>query len=157
MGITSDVNEQVAQDAVDKPRGDRGPWCGNLLEGDLQLVEMVIASLINAWGLAGRADKHAGEEIRQPGMVLPISDQAAQQIRTAQERAIHRRRRAQGNMVAAASASVAAILHKLFGAQPRKVGLVIELDRVVNQLLPTMRRVDVDLDHAGIRGNQDLL
>ena len=50
-------------------------------------------------------------------MVLPIGDQALQQIGTAQERTVGRRlRRAHHNMIAAAGAGMAAVEQEFLGA-----------------------------------------
>ena len=68
----------------------------DLRERELELVERVVARLVDARRLARRADEHAREQIRQRRMMLPIRDQAAQQVGPAQERAVRRasRRRA---------------------------------------------------------------
>ena len=50
-------------------------------------------------------------------MALPVQDQAAQQVRPAQERAVERGRAADHDMVAAAGAGVLAVDHELVGAE----------------------------------------
>ena len=54
-------------------------------------------------------------------MVLPVGDQAAQQVGPAQERAVGRRRAAEHDVVAAAGAGVPAVEHELLGAEARAV------------------------------------
>ena len=87
-------------------------------EGDLQFVHGIGAGFIHARRLAGGADEHARKQIRQRRMIQPVAEHALQQIRTAQERAVGRRRAAQHQMIAAAGAGVAAIEHEFLGAQP---------------------------------------
>ena len=78
---------------------------GDLLEGHLQLVEAVVARLVDAGRLAGRAEEQAGEQIRQRRMVVPVGEQAAQQVRPAQDRAVGRGRSAEDDVIAAAGAA----------------------------------------------------
>jgi hypothetical protein len=56
----------------------------HLLEGDFQFVEAFVARLVDARRLAGGADEHAGEQVGQRRVVLPVGDQAAQQVGPAQ-------------------------------------------------------------------------
>ncbi len=114
--IAGHVDQQIAQQAVDQPRC----WHfarGHLLEGDLQLVERVMPGLVDARRLAGWADERTGEEVGQRRVVLPVGDQTAQQVRPPQQRAVRRRDAAQGDVIAAASAGVATVNHKLLGAE----------------------------------------
>ena len=66
----------VAEDAIDQP-GRSVAVIGNLLEGDFQFVDLIVARLIDARRLAGRADEVSAEQIRQRRMIVPIADQAA--------------------------------------------------------------------------------
>ena len=91
--VAGDVDQQVAEQAVDEPRLRRPRPRGSLLEGDLQLVEAVVARLVDARRLARRADEEPGEEVGEARMVLPVGEQAAQQVGPAQHRAVGRRRR----------------------------------------------------------------
>ena len=50
----------------------------------------VVARLVDARRLAGRADEQPGEEVGQRRVVVPVGDQAAQQVGPAQERAVGR-------------------------------------------------------------------
>ena len=83
-------------------------------------------------------------------MVLPIRDEALQQVGAAQERALRRRRSAEGHVVAAAGAGVPPVEHEFLGAEPRLARLLVQrLDRR-GELGPRSSRMDVHLDDAGI-------
>ena len=58
--------------------------------------------------------------------MLPVRDQAAQQIGPAQERAVRRARAAEHDVVAAAGARVPAVEHELLGHEPRVVRVLVE-------------------------------
>ena len=88
-----------------------------LAEGDFQLIDGIVARLVNAWRLARRADEQAGEEIGQRRMIVPVTDQAAQQVGAAQERRIERGQRAEYKMIAATGAGMAAVEHELLAGQ----------------------------------------
>ena len=83
-------------------------------------------------------------------MVLPVGDEAAQQVGAAQQRAVRRGGAAERHVVAAAGAGVAAVEHELLGAQAREARFLVERLDVVLQLVPVGGRMDVHLDHAGI-------
>ena len=83
-------------------------------------------------------------------MVVPVGDQAAQQIGTTQERAVGRRPAAEHEMVAAAGAGMAAVEHELLARQTGLARFVVEQRRLLDELIPVRRRLDVDLDDAGI-------
>src|SRR5437764_620914 len=126
MRVAGYVDQQVTEDAIHYPwravafTGER-----RLVEGDLQLVEAVLAGLIHARGLAGRADEHAGKHVRQRGVIEPIAEHAAQQVGAAQEGAVGRSRAAENKMVAAASAAMSAVQHEFFRAEAREAGLLV--------------------------------
>ena len=84
--------------------------------------------------------KMAGEDIRQRRMIQPISDHAAQQIGTAQERAVGGRGSAQHKMIAAAGSGMPAVQHEFLGAQAGLARIFIERGGVGNQLLPVARQ-----------------
>ena len=58
-------------------------------------------------------------------------------------------------MVAAAGAGVAAVDHEFLRAQPRLARLLVDDLGLVDELAPVRRRVDVDLDDAGIGRNAE--
>ena len=75
--------------------------------------------------LAGRADEQSAEQKRQRRVILPVAEQASQQVRAAQNRAVCRRRSADHDVVAAAGADVAAIDHEFLSAQAGLAGLFV--------------------------------
>ncbi len=82
-------------------------------------------------------------------MALPVAQHAAQQIGTPQERAVGRSGRAHHEMVAAAGAAVPPVQHEFLRAQARQPRLLVQRGCVGHQFRPIVRRMDVDLDHAG--------
>ena len=92
MGVAGDVDQQIAEQPVDQPQRRRfRPAAADLRERDFEFVELVVARLVEARRLAGRADEQAREQIGQRRMALPVEHQALQQIGPAQERRIGRR------------------------------------------------------------------
>ena len=57
---------------------------------------------------------------------------------------------AEHEVVAAAGAGVAAVEHELLGRQARLVRRLVEVRGLLDQLVPAVRRVDVDFDHARV-------
>ena len=98
----------------------------HLRQRDLELVQAVVARLVDARRLAGRADEQAGEQERQGGVVLPVGDQAGQQVGPAQERAVGGARPADHDVVAAAGAGVAPVQHELLDREPGEPRLLVE-------------------------------
>src|SRR5690606_1172354 len=125
--------------------------------GDLQFVEGLVAALVHPRRLTGGADEHSGKHIGQARVVLPVGDQAADQVGAAQQWAVRRGGAPQGDVVAAAGAGVAAVEHEFFRPQAGPVGQVVEVDGVVHQFVPVAGGVDIDLDHPGVGGHQQLL
>ena len=128
--VAGEVDEQVAQQPVHQP-GLRAflaflRLALQLLERDLQLVEVVVARLVDARRLAGRSDERAGEKVGQRRVVLPIGDEALQQVGAAQQRAVGRGGASERHVVAAAGAGVAAVEHELLGGEPREARLLVE-------------------------------
>ncbi len=124
---------------------------GHLVEGKLELIKDVVAGLVDARHLAGRAEENAGEKIGERGMVLPVADEALEQIGPAQQRAVEHGRAAEHDVVAAAGADVAAIEQELFRGQIDVARLVVKHLGVALQLGPVGRGLEVDLDDAGVR------
>ena len=157
------VDQDVAQDAVDQPGRHLGTAVAphanrakavklplQLGKGDFQFIDLVVARLIHARRLTGRANEQPREQVRQRWVVVPVRDQAGEQIRPTQERAISRRGPAQYEVVTAASARMAAVEHEFLGAQVGLVGRFVQVFRMVHQLAPVGCGVDVDLDDAGV-------
>src|SRR5689334_20958399 len=105
---------------------------------DLQFIEPVMPRLVDARRLTGRADEHAGEEIGQRRMALPIQYETLQKIRTAQERRVLRRGAADHDMVAAAGAGVAAVDQKAVGAEPDLCGILVQAKGDIDRLAPAL-------------------
>ena len=131
------------------------PGVGNLLQRDLELVERLVAGLVDARRLAGGADELAGEQVGKRGMVLPVGDDAAEQIGPPQERAVRRREAAEHDVVAAAGADMPAVELELLGAQPDGGGLLVDGAGDVDGVVPGRCRMHVDLDHAGVGRDLD--
>ena len=153
MGIAGDVDEQIAENAVDDPERPAGP--GDLRERDLELMELVVARLVEPRRLARRADEQAREQIGKRGMALPVEHEAREQIGPAQERRIRGRRAADHDVVAAARAGVTAVGEELVGSEPRQPRLLIKRRRCLDGLPPRRRGMDVDLDDARIGRDLD--
>ena len=90
-------------------------------------------------------------------MIVPVADQAAQQIGPPQQGAVGRRRAPEHHVVAAAGAGVPAVEHELLGAEPRLTRLVVERGRLMHELGPAVRGMQVDFDDARIRRHLDVV
>ncbi len=88
-------------------------------------------------------------------MVLPVGDQAFQQVGAAQERAVFRRRPAGDHVVAAAGARVAAVEHEFFRAQAAEARFLVEGFRALDHFAPAFGRLDVDFQHPRVRRHLD--
>ena len=67
--------------------------------------------------LAGRPDEKTGEEIRERGVVLPKSNQAAEQVGTPQKSAVLRGAAAENYVIAATRAGGPAVDQEFLGAE----------------------------------------
>ena len=114
--IAGGIDEQVAEQAVDDPRRHRLAGRRQLLERQLELVQRVVARFVDARRLRGGSDEQPAEEIGERRVVVPVREQAAQQVGAAQERRVGRRRATEHEVVAAAGAGVAAVDHELLGS-----------------------------------------
>ena len=86
-------------------------------------------------------------------MVLPVGEQADQQVGPAQQRAVRGRRAAERDVVAAAGAGVRAVEVELLGGQATLAGGGVQRRGDLGELGPGRRRVDVDLDDSWVRGD----
>ena len=86
-------------------------------------------------------------------MVLPVSHQALQHVRTAQHGTVRGCGTADSDMVTAASTSMATIEHKFFCCQPCQPGFLIDCPGIRQQLIPAMRGMNIHLDDTGVRGD----
>ena len=83
-------------------------------------------------------------------MVVPIRQQAAEQIRAPQEGRVGSRGAAEHEVIAAAGARVAAIEHEFLGTQARGARGAIEELGSLHQLAPVMRGLHIGFDDPGI-------
>ena len=159
VGAARYVDQKVPEQAVDQPGRRRGLLATGhaveLGEGDLELVEALVAGLVDPGGLAGRADEAAGEEVRERRVVLPVGDDAAEQVGPAQQGAVGGCRAAEGQVVAPAGAGVGAVEMERLGAEPGGAGLGVDARGDVDQLRPRRGRLDVDLEDARVGGDQE--
>ena len=86
--VAGDVNEQMTQRAIDKPRRRRSVGRREAREGDLDLVQAVVPPFVNPRRLARRAEKQPREEVRQRWVIVPVRDEASQQVGTTKKRAV---------------------------------------------------------------------
>ena len=155
MRVAFDIGEDVAKQTIDEPRRRRLARFRHLRQRDLELVEAIVACLVEPRRLAGRADEQAGEQIREGGVALPVEDDAFQEVRAAQERRVGGRRAAQHDVVAAACADVAAVQHELFRAEPAGAGVLVDAAGDRHRLVPAAAGMHVDLQHAGVGRHLD--
>src|SRR5439155_13928227 len=107
--------------------------------------------------LRGRADEESREQIGERRVVLPVAQEAADQIRTPEQRTVERVRGPDHDVVPPAGADGPAVDQELLGREPRQPGLLVDRDRVLAQLSPRVRRMDVHLDYAWIRRDLDAI
>jgi hypothetical protein len=107
--------------------------------------------------LAGGSDEQTREEVRDRRVIVPVAEQAAQQIWPTQDRAVGRCRTTKDNVIAAACTAVAAVEHELLGSQSRLPRLLVERCRVRDELVPGARRLEVHLDDSRIGGDADVV
>ena len=166
MRVACDIDQDVAQGAVDQPRRHVRVNFGivticffltaqlaelrNFSERDFQLIHLIVARFIHARGLAGGPDEHAAEQIAQAGVVVPSAQQAREQFWLTQEGAVSRREAAHHEMVAAAGAGVFAIGHEFFGAHSGFKCCVVQKLSVIDQFAPCADGLNVHLHHTRI-------
>ena len=163
VGVAGDVGEQVSQRPIGDPRVRWGvDACSRLALGrqpvdlgerDFQFVQRRFAALVGARRLRGGADETPREQVRQRGMALPIRQHRHQQVRTAQHRRVGGGRAAEGDVVAAAGAAVAAVEVEALGTEFHVPGMLVERLEQVGLFGETGGRLDVDLDDAGVGGD----
>ena len=152
VGVTGHVGEDIAEHPVHEPR------CRLLArldppERDFQLPQRVLPRLVDAGVLRHGSDEQAAEQVGEAGVIVPEAQQRFQQVRAAEERAVFRRHGAHHHVIAAASADVAAVQHEFFRCKPHSARFGIKGRGARHHVVPGRGRVDVHLDHAGIRGH----
>ena len=160
MRVAAGVNQQIAEQPVARATAacsQSVEVAVQFLERHFEFVKRIVARLVNARRLRGRADEQTAEQPAQRRMILPIREQRAQQIRPAQHRRILRRFAADDDVVAAAGAGVAAVEHEFFRAEPRLPRFLVKHRRALDEFVPGFARVHVDLDDAGIGRDGELV
>ena len=82
--------------------------------------------------------------------MLPVGNQTTQQIGTTKYRAVGRFGTSNGHVIASAGARMASVYHKFIGTETGIKRLFVQSTDVVHQLLPTCRRMNVNLNHTRI-------
>ena len=149
MRVAGDVHEQMAEDPIDQPRRDRS-FLRELLERQFQFVECIASAFIDTRSLTRWPDELPRKDVRQGRVVVPIRDQAPQQIGPSQERAVGRSRSPQHNVIAATGPRMFAVELEFFCSESSQSCLVIDTGRDLLQLVPRSRWMHVDFDHAGV-------
>ena len=155
MPVAGHIRENVAKQPVHEPRR-RILAVAHLLERDFQLIQRILARLINTRMLAGGANEQPAEQEAERRVIMPEPQHGFQQIRPAQKRTVAGRRPAHHHMVAAAGADMPAIQHELLGHQPNFAGHFIKLLGALDDLTPACRRVDVRLNHTRVRRHGEI-
>ena len=91
MRVAGYVDEQVAEKTIDEPRWNlfrRAKLPFQFAERSFNFVERIVARFIHTRMLACRPDEQPAEQKRKRWMVLPVRDQAAQQIGPATAKAL---------------------------------------------------------------------
>ena len=88
-------------------------------------------------------------------MVLPIRHDRRQQIGAAKKRTVGRCDATENDMIAATRSRMAAVEHKLLGAKAGVVRFLVKRGGNRDRTFPVCRRVNVDLDDAGIGRHLD--
>ena len=122
--MTGPRRQQIAHHPVHQP-GRRHLSRGDLRKGDLEIEQAVVPALVDTRRLTGGPQEHAGEQVGQARVVLPIGHQAAQQIGPAQHWAVCRRGATNRDMVASAGTGVTPVQHELFRAKPGLVRALV--------------------------------
>ncbi len=125
-------------------------------ERDLAFVQHVLPRLVDARRLAGRADEQPGEQVRERRPALPVEHDALEQIGPAQERAVGARSAPPSTTWLPPPVPVwRPSIMNLSVPSRREPGVLVEPAGDVHRFGPACRRVDVDLDHAGIGRDLD--
>ncbi len=84
-------------------------------------------------------------------MVVPVGEQAAQQVGSAQERGIADRGAAKDEMITTAGAGMPAVEHEFLAREARQAGRLVQVGGAPDEFVPTLRGMNVHLDDAGVR------
>ena len=89
-------------------------------------------------------------------MIVPVRNEAAQQIRAAQKGGIPDRRAAEHDVIAATRSDMPAVEHEFLGTQPAFARGIIKMRGARHELIPARARFHIDLDDAGIRRDLEI-
>src|SRR5579862_9928010 len=112
MRVAAGIDEQVTEQTIRQPRrciAERLDVAVQLLESHFKFVKRIIPRFVDTRRLACWPDKQAAEQPAQRWMILPVCEQRAQQIRSAQNRRILGSTAADNDVIATACAGVPAI------------------------------------------------
>ena len=90
-------------------------------------------------------------------MILPIGHEAREEIGASKKGTIRRRFPTDDNVIAPARARVTSVEHEFLGAKAGKASLLVEGRGTIDELFPTSRWVNIDLDNSGIGGDFESL
>ncbi|MEY3459378.1 MAG: hypothetical protein RL215_2535 [Planctomycetota bacterium] len=153
MCVAGEIDEEVAEEAIDEPVGDPArAGFGYLCEGEFEFCEGVSATFIDSGGLAGGADEEAGEEVREGGMVVPEGNEAAEEIGSAEEGAVAGRGGSEDKVIPATGTGMASIALKFFGTESAVASIFVDAGGDVFEFFPAGGWLDIDFDDARIRG-----
>jgi hypothetical protein len=110
--VAGHVDEQVRKSASTS-HGGHVALSGSCAERDLELVELSLRASSTRGAWLGRPDEESREGEGERRVIVPVREQAPQQIRT-RRIGLSRRRAAERQMVAAARPGMAAVEHELF-------------------------------------------
>src|SRR5262249_51503933 len=143
--VAGHVDEEMTEDPVHLPRRHGGATRRERRERDLELVELAVARLVDARVLRRRPDEEAGEGVRERRVVLPVAEEAAEEVRAAEERAVERMGRAEGDVVPAPRSDGAAVDQELLAREPCEPRLLVERERGLAELVPGVGGMHVRL------------
>ena len=112
-------------------------------KGDFQLVQTLVPGLVDPRRLARGADKPRREEIGERRPVVPIGDEATEQVGPAKKGAVGGGGTAEHQVVSPARAGMPAVEQAVLRSQSREPGLLVKGRGVLNQLVPRERGPDV--------------
>src|SRR5215471_17151124 len=90
-------------------------------------------------------------------MVLPVGNEAAQQVWSAEERTVGGAGAAHRDVVAATGARMASVQHELLGGETREAGFFVQHTGVRDQLVPRGSWMNIDFDHTRIGRDPEAL
>src|ERR1700726_1159553 len=100
--------------------------------------------------LAGGTYEEPREEIGERGMILPVADQTAEQIRTPQKSAMRGSDAADDDMISATGANAAAVEKEFFRAETRMAVEIEKIGGIFHQFPPGLSGVNVLFNHPRV-------